>query len=376
MTSVERVVLQELEPLIALLHQRGYKVVGPTLRDQAIVYDELLSAADLPAGWRDEQDAGRYRLGRSDDDALFGCTVGPQSWKRFLHPPALQLLGVRRKPDGYELSTGGAVAPRYAFLGVRPCELAAIAIQDRVLLGGAFRDPYYRACREQVLIVAVNCTRAGGTCFCASLGNGPAAGPGFDLALTELIAPGRHVFVLEAGSSRGTELASALPVRAATPEELSAAEAAVAEAARHMGRSLDTEGLAAALRRTLEHPRLQEVASRCLACGNCTMVCPTCFCTTVEDVSDLTGETAGRARRWDSCFSLEFSYVHGGSVRASGAARYRQWLTHKLANWQDQFGTPGCVGCGRCITWCPAAIDITTEARGLAEAVVAEGGAA
>jgi ferredoxin len=374
-TPGERVVLQELEPLIALLRQRGYRVVAPTLRDQAIVYDELLSAADLPAGWKDEQDAGRYRIGRSDDDALFGYTVGPQSWKRFLHPPALQLLGVRRTPDGYQLGTGDAVAPRYAFLGVRPCELAAIAIQDRVLLGGAFSDPYYRACREQVFIVAVNCTRAGGTCFCASLGSGPAAGSGFDLALTELIGRGRHVFVLEAGTPRGAELASALPSRPATPEELAAAEAAVAEAARHMGRSLDTEGLAPALRRTLEHPLWQEVASRCLACGNCTMVCPTCFCTTVEDVSDLTGETAGRVRRWDSCFGLEFAYVHGGSLRASGAARYRQWLTHKLANWQDQFGTPGCVGCGRCITWCPAGIDITAEARGLAEAV-AEGGAA
>jgi ferredoxin len=221
----------------------------------------------------------------------------------------------------------------------------------------------------------VNCTRAGGTCFCASLGNGPAAGPGFDLALTELIGPGRHIFVLEAGTPRGTELASALPWRAATSEELAAAEAAVAEAARHMGRRLDTDGLAAALRRTLAHARWDDVAGRCLACGNCTMVCPTCFCTTVEDVSDLSGETASRVRRWDSCFGLAFSYIHGGSVRASGAARYRQWLTHKLANWQDQFGTPGCVGCGRCITWCPAGIDITAEARGLAEAV-AEVGAA
>jgi ferredoxin len=369
------VVLQELEPLIASLREGGYTVLGPVLRDQAIVYDELHSAADLPAGWKDEQDAGRYRLGRSADHELFGYTVGPQSWKRFLHPPALRLLGVRREHDGYELQNGGAAAPRYAFLGVRPCELAAIAIQDRVLLGGTFSDPYYRACREQAFMVAVNCTRAGGTCFCASLGNGPAAGPGFDLALTELIGSGGHGFVLEAGTPRGTELASALPWRAATPEELAAAEAAVAEAARHMGRSLDTDGLAAALRRTLAHPRWDDVAGRCLACGNCTMVCPTCFCTSVEDLSDLSGETASRVRRWDSCFGLAFSYIHGGSVRASRAARYRQWLTHKLANWQDQFGTPGCVGCGRCITWCPAGIDITAEARGLA-AAAAEGGAA
>jgi Fe-S oxidoreductase len=95
------------------------------------------------------------------------------------------------------------------------------------------------------------------------------------------------------------------------------------------------------------------------------MVCPTCFCTTVEDVSDVTGDHAERWRRWDSCFTLGFSYIHGGSIRNSGKARYRQWMTHKLASWIDQFGTSGCVGCGRCITWCPVGIDITEEARAI-----------
>jgi ferredoxin len=95
------------------------------------------------------------------------------------------------------------------------------------------------------------------------------------------------------------------------------------------------------------------------------MACPTCFCTTVDDVTDLTGSQAVRSRRWDSCFSMDFSYIHGGSVRSSGASRYRQWLTHKLASWQDQFGASGCVGCGRCITWCPVGIDLTEEVEAI-----------
>jgi sulfhydrogenase subunit beta (sulfur reductase) len=103
------------------------------------------------------------------------------------------------------------------------------------------------------------------------------------------------------------------------------------------------------------------VASRCLGCANCTLACPTCFCASVSDTTDLEGETAARVRRWDSCFTLDHSYIHGGSVRASLRARYRQWLTHKLASWIDQFGVSGCVGCGRCITWCPVGIDITEE---------------
>ena len=75
----------------------------------------------------------------------------------------------------------------------------------------------------------------------------------------------------------------------------------------------------------------------------------------------LYGARAERWRKWDSCFTLDFSYIHGGSVRTSAAARYRQWLSHKLATWIDQFGSSGCVGCGRCITWCPVGIDITEE---------------
>jgi Fe-S-cluster-containing hydrogenase component 2 len=124
---------------------------------------------------------------------------------------------------------------------------------------------------------------------------------------------------------------------------------------------MDTSGIKELLYRNPEHPRWDDVAERCLACTNCTLVCPTCFCGSVEDVTDLVGETAERWRRWDSCFTLDHSFLHGGSVRSSTRARYRQWLTHKLASWIDQFGTSGCIGCGRCITWCPVGIDITEE---------------
>jgi formate hydrogenlyase subunit 6/NADH:ubiquinone oxidoreductase subunit I len=135
-------------------------------------------------------------------------------------------------------------------------------------------------------------------------------------------------------------------------------------------RHLDTAGLRDLLYENFEHPRWDNVAARCLSCANCTMVCPTCFCTTVEDVSDISGNHAERWRRWDSCFTQSFSYIHGGSVRTSAKSRYRQWMTHKLASWTDQFGTSGCVGCGRCITWCPVGIDITEEVRAIRESIV------
>ncbi len=355
----------QLDTLFSGLQSRGYTIVGPTRRDGAIIYDELSSTADLPAGWTDIQDGGTYRLEERSDAALFGYAVGPQSWKKYLFPPELRILRARRTDDGFETTADEPAAPKLAFLGVRSCELHAIFIQDRVFTGGPYVDPTYSLRRENTFIIAVNCSDAGGTCFCVSMGTGPKAEAGFDLALTEVLEDGRHYFVMEIGTEHGLEMIEQVPRRPASHAERASASAVVDRTAAQMGREMETEGIKELLYRNYEHPRWDDIASRCLSCTNCTMVCPTCFCSTVEDVTDLTGDEAERVRHWDSCFNVDFSYIHGGSVRSTPKSRYRQWMTHKLATWIDQFGTSGCVGCGRCITWCPVAIDITEEVRAI-----------
>jgi ferredoxin len=249
--------------------------------------------------------------------------------------------------------------------------LKAIAIQDRVFLGGPFVDPVYQARREKAFIVAVNCGQAGGNCFCTSLGSGPQVTEGYDLALTEVTQTPEPYFLVEVGSPDGAEIVNKLTTRPASEAEVVAARQVVARAASQVGKRLEITGLKEFLYANSENPHWAEVAERCLACANCTLVCPTCFCTSVEDVADLTGEATEHRRHWDSCFTLEFSYLHGGSVRPSRPSRYRQWLTHKLGTWQDQFGEVGCVGCGRCITWCPVGIDLTAEVRALRQAKAA-----
>jgi sulfhydrogenase subunit beta (sulfur reductase) len=349
------------QQLLDALVRRGYRVVGPTLRDGAIVYDTVSSTADLPVGWTDEQTGGSYRLRRRNDQALFGYAVGPNSWKRFLHPPVERLWRATRRGNRFEIQEEVNENPKIAFLGVRSCELHAISIQDRVFLHGQRVETAYKSRREQIFTVAVNCAQAGGTCFCTSMNTGPRVRSGFDLALTEVLEDGRHYFLLEAGTEAGEDVIGEFPHRAAEDREREAADRICAKTAATMGRTMDTEDIKPLLYRNYEHPRWDDVAARCLTCANCTMVCPTCFCTTVEDVTDLKGEHAERWQKWDSCFTMDFSYIHGGSVRATPKARYRQWMTHKLATWIDQFGTSGCVGCGRCITWCPVGIDITEE---------------
>jgi ferredoxin len=354
--------LDTLDLLIASLRARGYRVLGPTISGRAIVYDDLESADALPIGWTDRQDGGTYRLERRDDEARFGYAVGPHSWKRYLFPPRIRLWRASRGSDG----TPPAVEEEpldetpLAFLGVRACELHAIQIQDRVFLGGTYADRDYAARREGAFLVAVNCFEPAGTCFCTSMGTGPKVEAGYDLALTELL-DGEHRFLVEAGSERGAEILSELPSRPATPSDLEAASDSVDSAVKKMGRSMDTHDIRELLATNLDHPRWDDVAERCLPCGNCTRVCPTCCCPAVEDETSLSGDEAERFRVWDTCFSVDYSYIHGGSVRPSGHSRYRQWMTHKLGTWFDQFDSSGCVGCGRCITWCPVGIDITEE---------------
>jgi len=343
--------------IFGVLDELGYVTIGPTLDQEAIVYDRVNSVDDLPRGWTDIQAPGKYRLERRDDDALFGYVVGPHSWKRYLFPPEVTLTEADRTDGAWEFREAEDHPPKLALLGVRACELAALRIQDRVFLAGPYVDPVYERRRMQALVIAVNCTQAAATCFCTSMGTGPRSTSGFDLALTEL----PEGFIVEVATAEGEAVVSRLRTERATERHREAAEAARQRAVDQIERRMDTNDIRDLLLANLEHPRWSDVAERCLSCTNCTMVCPTCFCTSVDDVADLSGDHVERRRRWDSCFNLDFSYMNGGIVRNNVRSRYRQWLTHKLATWVDQFGTSGCVGCGRCITWCPVAIDLTEE---------------
>ena len=364
-----------LGALIALLRDQGFETVGPVARDGAVVYESIDSADQLPWGQADEQAGGHYRLTPDGSGAAFAHTVGPQSWKKYLYPPKQTLWTGERAGKGFTIDAPGPEPKPFAFIGARACELAAIAIQDKVFgyaphqgraLGRQqYVDSGYVRRRGAAFLVAVNCQRSADTCFCCSMDGGPEATAGYDLRLAELIGDGRHEFLVDAGSEKGAAVLAQLPTRPATDADLAAAKASVDRAAAMQTRKM-VPGAAALLADNLEHPQWAAVAERCLNCANCTMVCPTCFCTTVEDVTDLTGDKVERARRWDSCFTMDFSYIHGGAIRQSGLSRYRQWMTHKLSHWTEQFGTSGCTGCGRCISWCPVGIDITQEAAAIA----------
>ncbi|HTW88130.1 MAG TPA: 4Fe-4S dicluster domain-containing protein [Candidatus Binataceae bacterium] len=352
-----------LGDLIAILWSEGFKVLGPVVRDGAVAFDEVRKVSDLATGIRDAQEPGRYRLVPGTSGEIFEVVNGAGSLKPFFFAADETLLEVTREQRGFKVTEVVPAAPRLAFIGVRACDLAALAIQDRIFLHDRFRDTHYQTRRQDAFLVAVNCTRSASTCFCVSMKTGPEATSGYDLSLTEL----EQGFVMRSGSAAGEALAARLGLGAAQHDEIVSAKARIDGCATGMQRRLDTADLPRLLYDEVENPRWKDVASRCLSCTNCTMVCPSCFCHTVVDQEEIDGNMSRRVRKWDSCFSLEHAHIHGINFRPKIENRYRQWLTHKLASWIDQFGTSGCVGCGRCITWCPVGIDLTEEVAAIRE---------
>lgn len=363
----KRIEKSEFNSLISALQDQGYNVVGPRAQEGTIHYDLIEKVEDLPVGYRDTQEAAKYRLEKTDSPELFGFNHGVDSWKKFLFPAKTKLWDAKKTDKGFEITEVPAQDKPYAFLGVRACELHAIEIQDKVFIDSLEPNAGYKERRESALIIAVNCAKAASTCFCSSMDTGPDVKSGYDILLNEIIDGDEHYFIAETGSDRGEDIIAKVKSGDASEDNLNKVDEMIANTKEQITKTLNTEGIKELFTRSYDHKHWDEVAERCLSCANCTLVCPTCFCSNVEDKKDLTGEHAERWQSWDSCFTKDFSYIHGGDVRKHLKSRYRHWITHKLSAWHDQFGSSGCVGCGRCISWCPVGIDITEEAKKLRE---------
>ncbi len=364
----------ELDHLLAVIQSMGYEIIGPKVKDHTIIHAPISSISELPLGYSSKQAPGRFELIQNGYKNYFDVTNGPHSWKQYFFPPKSELMHFHKNEGDtpWLVEEGEKNPPRYAMLGVRPCDLAAIEIQDKVFMREEWCDPIYRDRRSNALLIAVNCLKPCGTCFCASMGTGPDAKDGFDLCLTEL----ENHFLVEVGSEAGRMAMNheSISWQPASAFMLQTARKGLAAAKENMGRELpDPERLKEQLLGNLDHPRWDDVSKRCMSCTSCTQVCPTCFCWNTYDTTLLPGDTIIRNREWDSCFNPDYSYVFGGNTRPNTRSRYRQWLTHKWASWYDQYGTSGCVGCGRCITWCPAGIDHVEEITAIRGGIISEG---
>lgn len=354
----------EFDSLLTALRSMGAECIGPTVRDHAIVYAPLGSSSELPVGAQDQQAPGSYKLNHGDNNRWFAWANGPQALKPLLFAPEEPLWQVERETDGgLDFQAQIPDVGLTAVIGVRACDLAALALQDQHFINGDNIDQAYASRRQDLILIAVNCTHPAATCFCHASGDGPNASDHYDILLDEL----EEGFAVQSGSVRGKEIIDQLALQPLTPSHEKQITTAHSTAIEQQSRGLPDIDIPALLLQQQESNRWQLIGEKCLSCGNCTSVCPTCFCHHTIDETSLDGRLTTRLRQWDSCFSQDHSYIHGFTLRPDAALRYRQWLTHKFSGWVEQYGRSGCVGCGRCISWCPVGIDVTEEIQLLAQ---------
>lgn len=346
---------------------KSHRIIGPKIENDVLILTET-GFEDIPSGYKDRQKPGSYKISKENENDIFSFSIGPDSFKRFFHPPMKELFNFKKTKKAISLTPVLKNEKPLALIGVRACDISAIKLYDRVFLEGVVRDSNYESLRKDALIIGVNCLYPGDNCFCSSMGTGPEIKDNFDIAITEL----KDCFLMEIGSVAGKKIIEGLPSDRVEESDMNEKASVIENCRRLIKKSVRAEELPWLIYKNLEHPRWSDIARRDLECGNCTQVCPTCFCNSSYDYLQLSGvankssEISGvRVMKWDSCFSRNFARVHGGNFRPSRRARFRQWMSHKLAYTFEQFGLTGCVGCGRCITWCPAGIDITQELEAL-----------
>lgn len=337
----------------------SYKLIGPKVQSDVITLGEIIPA-DLPFHVKDIQIAGSYRLDSEKSNYLFSFSIGPDSFKRFLFPPEIELFKWRYREKGLDSFQPLEISVPIVLFGLRACDTEALILYDRIFA----EDWYYKKIRDKSIVIAINCLFPNENCFCPSLSTGPEVRRA-DLIITEL----EDRLLLEVQNNRILDFLKELKTERADDFDIKSKDQVVKRCRELIKKQIDIKNLSFLLKK-LENTVWKEIAEIDLECGNCTQVCPTCFCNSTFDklkLSDISKKAyqGVRIRVWDSCFSRNFSKVHGGNFRPSRRARYRHWFMHKFNYMEEQFGIKGCVGCGRCITWCPAGIDVTEVLRWL-----------
>jgi sulfhydrogenase subunit beta (sulfur reductase) len=355
---------QDFNRLIQFLMDKGYRCIGPVLRDAAIQYLPITDAGDLPKGAELQQAPAVYQIDQGQSERLFSWANGPSALRPILFPAHETLWQAQRDQSGVlKFSPGAVDMEPTAVIGVKGCDLAAMQLQDQHFLTPGSEDPQYKKRRDSILLIGVDCSHPSATCFCASTGDGPEVSTGFDLAMSEL----DDGFILRAGTELGAELLRSLGLSPASDDQIQRSDEQNRSAVATQTRQLPDADLHRLLFERPYHPYWKQIAERCTACGSCTSVCPTCFCFSEHAETSLDASSSQQIREWSSCFIPGHSTFCNHPVRTDIATRYRQWATHKLAGWYEQFGRSGCVGCGRCISWCPVGIDITQAAASVAD---------
>ncbi|ABO48689.1 4Fe-4S ferredoxin, iron-sulfur binding domain protein [Desulforamulus reducens MI-1] len=270
--------------------------------------------------------------------------------KEILFPQSEELYSYTVDAEGVRMQDN--VDPKATIVfGMRPCDVKSMVLLDNVFKNDQYEDVYYLTRRANTLIVGLGCNEPSATCFCSSMSCGPFAKEGSDIFLTDI----GEAYVVEGISEKGKELLAKLGLAEASAE--AKGQAAKLQEETKADGSVNIEGLAEKLGGMFEHPYWDSLYEKCLGCGACTYLCPTCHCFDIAD--EATDCNGCRVRNWDACmFPLFTLHGSGHNPRPGGKARWRQRLMHKFNYFVERYNATACVGCGRCIKNCPVNLDI------------------
>ncbi|MBS3977633.1 MAG: 4Fe-4S dicluster domain-containing protein [Syntrophomonadaceae bacterium] len=309
----------------------------------------------VPVSQAGSKEFGRWSLNTRPD--FTGNTRLSPKGLMFLQTESMYSYTVTEGGMGVVLEEIDHKPARQVIVGIRPCDVQSVQVMDEVFLTKGYVDKLYKEKRDHTCLVALGCLSPLPTCFCSSMGLNPMAAPGADLMMYDLGDSYGIIPQSEAGealiASLGGLVLDGGQVPAGNPCTL----------------KVDTEGLTAKLQKMFEHPLWNKVNQKCLACGTCTYLCPTCHCFDIQGKNK--GDEGYKFRCWDSCMYPEYTLMAGGhQPRSSKKERLRQRFLHKLQYMPERYHAWGCVGCGRCLAYCPVQVDITRFMRDVKEVAI------
>jgi sulfhydrogenase subunit beta (sulfur reductase) len=269
-------------------------------------------------------------------------------------PPMEEMFRFRKDEEGYQIEPPSKNDQKQLLFGVRPCDARAMAILD-MTFEDVYKDPYYLEKRKNALLVGLGCTNPCESCFCTSMGTSPTESTNVDLILIDI---GDH-FLVEEVTAKGKELiAKTSGLKEATKNDEAAAEKSRETAYNKVTRKLDTAGIEDKLLDSFDDEEFwNNTAAKCISCGICTLLCPTCYCFDIND--EVVKGEGTRFRSWDSCGFPLYTKMPMENPRSEKWRRVRQKVCHKYEFYPMAFDVIACTGCGRCIRLCPVNWDIT-----------------
>jgi sulfhydrogenase subunit beta (sulfur reductase) len=310
---------------------KDYEVFAPVKRDRLVVFDQIHS--------------GR--------EAFLTFTATVMSPKEILLPQSETLFTYSSTDSAADLEVpSGREKPRLIF-GIHPCDVKSLVFLDRIFNEEEYKDVYYLERRKGMVVVSMGCIKPRLTCFCTSVGGGPFSTEGSDLQLVDI----GDEYVVQVLSDKGEKLLGKARLEDAGEDKVSLMRRVAEDAEASMAPKLNIDGLKEKLDKMFDDPIWDVLTEKCLSCGVCTYLCPTCYCFDIVDEARVSG--GERIRLWDSCqFPLFTLQASGENPRPTSKERYRQRIMHKFSYLIDNCGRIGCVGCGRCVTECPVNLDI------------------